>query len=172
MRPVLTLIALMPLLGGCFTYPCETDVLACEEGEAFEVDAQCEAETPLSIEILEMATLDPLVRDAWPIVHHGAQGGIHFDLGIRVRGLEPDHREVQLAFDAAECRDAACTDAARVAARTLNADASILEPDEGAFLLPDVVLLLDREPAHGGELTVSVLDSCGRELEVVHSVER
>lgn len=171
MRPGHTFLALIPLLAGCFTYPCETDVLACEEGKDFAVDANCEADQPLSIELIEMQTMQPLKRDAWPIVHHGAQGGIHFDLGIRVRGLEPDHLNVQLAFDAAECRDADCTAMADVAARTLNADDTVLEPDEDAHLLPNVVLLLDREPAHGGALQLHAIDACGRELELVHEID-
>ena len=172
MRLRLTLLAAIPLLAGCFTYPCETDVLACEESEAFQIDADCEAEEPLSIELIEMATMQPVSPDAWPIVHHGAQGGIHFDLGIRVRGLEPDHLNVQLDFDAAECRDADCTAMADVAARTLNADDTVLEPDDDAHLLPNVVLLLDREPAHGGALQLHAIDACGRELELVHEIDR
>jgi hypothetical protein len=171
MRPGHTLLALIPLLVGCFTYPCETDVLACEEGEAFAVDASCEAEQPLALELIEMQTMQPVQRGAWPIVHHGAQGGIHFDLGIRVRGLEPDHLEVRLDFDAAECRDSDCTAMADVAARTLNADDTVLEPDDDGHLLPNVVLLLDREPAHGGALQLHAMDACGRELEIVHEIE-
>lgn len=163
--------ALIPLLSGCFTYPCETDVLACEEGEDFEVDAKCKADAPLSIELIEMQTLEPVKPGQWPIVHHGVQGGIHFDLGVRVRGLEPDHVAVKLDFDAAECRDAECREVVGVARRTLNADATVLEPDAEGFLLPDVVLLLEREPARGGELVLQVLDACGRELEVVHAIE-
>jgi hypothetical protein len=171
MRLRLTLSALIPLVTGCFTYPCETDVLGCEQGDAFEVDAQCEAEAPLSIELIEMQTLEPLATGSWPIVHHGAQGGIHFDLGVRVRGLAPDHVAVKLDFDAAECRDDACGEVVGVARRTLNADDTVLEPDEDGFLLPDVVLLLEREPARGGEIVLQVLDACGRELELVHAID-
>ena len=160
------------LLTGCFTYPCDSDVLQCEEGEAIAVDRTCEATEPLSIELIETDTLQAVDADAWPTVHHGIQGGIHFALGVRVRGLDPDHARVQVTLDAAECADADCVEMAVIAERTLNAEDDLLDPEEGdgAWLLQDVVVLLEREPSGPGEIELTVLDGCGRERLLVHPV--
>lgn len=169
MRAVHTMFALAIPLGGCFTYPCETDVLQCEDGEAFEVDRTCEASEPLTAELLEMATLDAVQAGDWPIVHEGAQGGIHFDLGLRVSGLDAGHIQLRASVDVSECEDAQCAERTVFAQRTLSVDESVLEPEGESFLLPDVVVLLDDVP-RSGEVAIDLLDACGRELRLVHRV--
>jgi hypothetical protein len=153
--------------GGCVTYPCDDDVLACGEGEAFEIDPSCEPQGPLSIEVLEMATGVPVAADAWPTVHHGPQGGIHFSLALRVTGMEPQHIALQLELDAVECADAQCRETTALAQRSLAADASLFEDEDDARVLPDVVVLLEREPEGGGELRIDVLDACGQQAETI-----
>ena len=181
MLRALTIGALMTLLAGCFTYPCDNDVLECEEGEAFEVDRSCEAQAPLELEIVEMSTMMPLDAQVWPEVHHGPQGGIHFDLGVRLTGLEPGHAAARLTFEAAECMDESCDETALIAQRTLYADESLLEAAEDASeraageesapqVVPGIVLLLEHEPGVAGVLRLDALDPCGREASLEHVV--
>ena len=56
MRLRLTLSALIPLLPGCFTYPCETDVLACEQGDAFDEERIADPEVVRRVEELVSET--------------------------------------------------------------------------------------------------------------------
>lgn len=167
-RHSLTAIVAGLLSGGCFTYPCETDVLACEEGEALEIDRTCEPSEPLAIELVEMDGLAAVPEGAWPRVHHGPQGGIHFDLGLRVAGLDPEHAEAELELDARECTDDDCSEGNVFAQRKLNASEDLFEVDEDGRLLPNIVVLLEREPSASGRLVVEVRDGCGREVELVH----
>ncbi len=150
------------LAAGCVTYPCDEDVLECKEGEALEVDASCEAEGPLELQVLEMDTLAPVPADAWPTVHEGPQGGQHFSLALRVTGLQPEHLAFSLQLDALECVDGACEASVELGHRTLNADAKILEEDGDGFVLPDVVVMLERAPEGDGVLYVEANDACGQ----------
>lgn len=150
------------LATGCVTYPCEDDVLQCEEGEVLEVDANCEAEGPLTIEVLEMDTRAPVPERAWPSVHTGPQGGVHFNLALRVTGLEPDHVALSLRVDARECEDAECGSTTALGHRMLNADADLLEVEGDAFVLPDIVVMLERAPDADGRLSLEATDACGQ----------
>ena len=147
---------------GCVTYPCDEDVLECKEGDALQVDASCEADGTLTVEILEMDTLTPVAEDAWPTVHEGPQGGHHFNLALRVTGLEPDHVALSLQLDALECTDEACDDSIALGHRVLNADDTILEADGDGFVVHDVVVMLERPPEAGGMLYVDANDACGQ----------
>ena len=167
-RQNLTAVLVGLLSTGCYSYPCDTDVLACEEGDALEIDRTCEPSAPLEIVLLEMDGLEPVVEGTWPRVHHGPQGGIHFDLGLRVAGLDPEHAEAELDLDARECVDEDCGDATVFAQRKLNASEDLFEADEDGHLLPNIVVLLEREPSGSGRLVVDVRDGCGRRVEVVH----
>jgi hypothetical protein len=109
----------------------------------------------------------PVAADAWPTVHHGPQGGIHFSLALRVTGMEPQHIALQLELDAVECADAQCRETTALAQRSLAADASLFEDEDDARVLPDVVVLLEREPEGGGELRIDVLDACGQQAETI-----
>jgi hypothetical protein len=167
--PILSL-GLAALLPGCFTYPCERDVLACEEGEPFAIDRSCELEGELGLEVGEGEGMFAAFPAAsWPQVHHGAQGGIHFMLGLRLSGVDPKYAAFEVEIEARDCDDA-CAAMQTLSERTFVVDGDYLEPDGDAQVLTDVVLLLDREPHARGEITVRVTDSCGRTAESTHAM--
>lgn len=158
------------VLPACFTYPCDRDVLACEEGDAFAIDRSCKVEDELGLVLGEGNGMFASLPDAaWPEVHHGVQGGIHFMLGVRLAGVDPEHGEFEIEVDARDCDDA-CSEMDTLATRTFTIDESYFERDGDELVLADVVLLLDREPRAKGELTVRVTDSCGRTAESVHAM--
>ncbi|MCX4241237.1 hypothetical protein [Paraliomyxa miuraensis] len=161
------------LVAGCsYDYSCDDDVLACEQGEAFEIVDDCDADEPLILTVLETDTMEPLGDDRWPVIHHGAQGGIHFDLTMEVEGLDPAHEQIQLTMDAIECARTDCSDEVTLGERLLYAGEEQLEEegDDDDVRLPSVVLLLEDDPSGRGELRVDVLDACGREASLVHRV--
>jgi hypothetical protein len=162
MRASILSLGLVALSPGCFTYPCDRDVLACEEGEPLAIDPSCEQSGELRLELGEgEGEFTALSADAWPVVHHGPQGGIHFMLGLRLTGVDPDHESFEVEVVARDC-EGACTEMDELSARTFVVDESYLVPEGEALVLADVVLLLDREPRAQGEITVQVTDSCGR----------
>jgi len=154
-------LALVPC--ACFTYPCDTDVLGCEEGDEFVIDRSC---TPtagtLTVELRESGAMQPL--GAWPELHHGVQGGIHYALGLELVTADVDHREFRIEVTVRDC-EGACTAMDVVAERTLVVDDASLAVDGDALALDDIVVLLDREPRSNAELVVTVTDSCGRTVE-------
>ncbi len=172
MRASILSLGLAALSPGCFTYPCERDVLACEEGEPLAIDRACELESgELGLEVGDgEGEFAPLAAGAWPQVHHGPQGGIHFMIGLRLSGVDPEHESFEIEVVARDC-DGACAEMDELSTRTFVVDGSYLEPDGDALVLADVVLLLDREPRPKGELTVQATDSCGRVASAVRSLQ-
>ena len=169
--PILVLLGCAVLPPGCFTYPCDRDVLACEEGDALAIDRSCKNTDALVLELGEgEGTFAPLADETWPVVHHGVQGGIHFMLGLRLEGVDASHGEFEIEIDARDCKGG-CTEMQPFATRTFVIDDSHFEADDDALVLADVVLLLDHEPAERGEITVRVTDSCGRVATTVLSIE-
>jgi hypothetical protein len=167
---ILVLLACAVLPPGCFTYPCDRDVLACEEGAPLAIDRACQVSDALVLELGEgEGTFAPLADETWPQVHHGAQGGIHFMLGLRLENVDVDHEDFEVELEARDCTDD-CTTMQMLSTRTFVVDASYFEEDGDALVLADVVLLLDREPHERGEITVRVTDSCGRMAESVHAM--
>jgi hypothetical protein len=167
--PILVLLG-CAVLPGCFTYPCDRDVLACEEGEPLAIDRACETDVELVLELGEgEGTFAPLADETWPQVHHGVQGGIHFMLGLRLEGVDADHGEFEIEIVARDCQGG-CDTMDMLSARTFVVDDTYFDPDGDALVLADVVLLLDREPRASGEITVRVTDSCGRTAETVHAM--
>jgi hypothetical protein len=160
-------LALVLGLTGCVTYPCDTDVLACEDGEALQIDPSCDAEGDLSLVACENGSDMPLPEDAWPIVHHGAQGAVHFSLAVQMDGIDPDHRQVELELRVEACDDEACDDPSMLTSRTLVADEDVLESDGDTVELHDIVLVLDDEPPAEGRLVLEARDACGREASQV-----
>ena len=155
---------------GCFTYPCDRDVLACEDGEPLAIDRSCQADGELVLELGEGdGTFAPLADETWPQVHHGVQGGIHFMLGLRLEGVDTEHGEFEVELEARDC-GGGCSEMQMLSARTFVIDDTHFEPDGDALVLADVVLLLDREPAERGEIVVRVTDSCGRTAETIHAM--
>jgi hypothetical protein len=173
MRPLLLALgglASSAVLPACFTYPCDRDVLACEEGDALAIDRECKLDGDLELVLGEgNGMFVPLPDAVWPEVHHGVQGGIHFMLGLELAGVDPDHGEFEIEVEARDC-DESCSAMETLATRTFTIDESYFERDGDALVLADVVLLLDREPRAKGELTVRVTDSCGRTAESVHAM--
>jgi hypothetical protein len=169
--PILVLLGCAVLPPGCFTYPCDRDVLACEEGEPLAKGGACdESEAPLVLELGEgEGTFTPLADDTWPQVHHGVQGGIHFMLGLRLEGVDAEHASFEIEIEARDCKGE-CASMQMLSTRTFVVDETYFEPDGEALVLADVVLLLDREPEANGEITVRVTDSCGRTAETVHAM--
>ena len=161
------LLAAAFALGGCFTYPCDTDVLACEDGEALQIDPSCEADGELRLVTRDNDTDAPLPERGWSVVHHGAQGAVHFSLALRMEGIDPDHREVEIQLSVEACADEPCDDTSMLSQRTLVATDDILEVEGDAVELHDIVLVLDDEPPPEGRLTVKVRDACGREASQV-----
>lgn len=160
-------LALVLGLTGCVTYPCETDVLACEDGEALQIDPTCDAKGDLSLVARENGSDLPLPEGAWPIVHHGAQGGVHFSLAVHMDGIDPKHREVELTLRVEACDDEACDEPSMLTSRTLVADEDVLEADGDMVELHDIVLVLDDEPPAEGRLVLEARDACGREASQV-----
>ena|SRR5688572_12463667 len=160
-------LALALGLTGCFTYPCDTDVLACEDGEALELDPTCEAEGELELVARENESDAPIPADAWPTVHEGAQGLLHFALALQMRGMDPDHQEIEITLRVEACEDEACATTTMITSRTLVADAQVLEVDDDAVELHDIVLVLDEAPPQDGRLVVEALDACGRTASLV-----
>lgn len=172
MRVSILSLGLVALSPGCFTYPCDRDVLACEEGEPLAIDRSCEQQMgELGLELGEgEGEFSTLADDAWPQVHHGPQGGIHFMIGLRLTGVDPKHESFEIEATARDC-EGECAEMDDLSARTFVVDESYLEPDGDALVLTDVVLLLDREPRAEGELTVRATDSCGRVATAMRSPE-
>lgn len=159
---LLPLLPLLPvLLAGCFTYPCDTDVLACEDGDAFVVDRACVPTGELGVGLRESGSESPMPATGWPELHHGVQGGIHYALGLDLVQVDDDHRQFEIAIEVRDC-EGACLDMAVVAQRTLVVDDDWLDERGDALVLDDVIVLLDREPRSIAELEVIVTDSCGR----------
>ena len=98
MRASILSLGLAALSPGCFTYPCDRDVLACEEGEPLAIDRTCKQENgELVLELGEgEGEFSALAADAWPQVHHGPQGGIHFMIGVRLTGVDPEHESFEI----------------------------------------------------------------------------
>jgi hypothetical protein len=165
-RLVLTLVT---ALAGCVTYPCDTDVLACEDGEALQLDPTCEAEGELSLVARENEGTAPLDPDAWPTVHHGAQGAVHFSLALQMQGVDPEHREVEVTLRVEACDDSACEDTSMLTSRTLVAGEDVLEVEGDTVELHDVVLVLDDVPPPEARLVIDVRDACGRSASQVFS---
>ncbi|HWB80880.1 MAG TPA: hypothetical protein VG755_38220 [Nannocystaceae bacterium] len=139
----------------CFTYPCERDVVACQDDDAFTIDRSCKLETPLVATLGEGdGEFVALAGDGWPLVHHGPQGGVHFLLGLRVEGMDPAHCELQIVITA--------HDEHVLADRTLVVGRDQLDENGDAFELADIVVVLERAPKQHGELVVDITDSCGR----------
>jgi hypothetical protein len=137
-------------------------VLACEEGEALQIDPSCEADGELSFVACENGSDTPLPPDAWPTVHHGAQGALHFSLALLMEGLEPEHREVEVTLRVETCEDEVCEDTSMIVSRTLLADEDVLEGEGDVAELHDVILVLEKAPPEDGRLVVEARDACGR----------
>jgi hypothetical protein len=152
----------------CDHSPCAQDVAGCGEGEGFSFDASCEADGPLSVQLLELQTGEPIPAGRWPELHHGSQGGVHFALAVAVQGLEPGFMNVQLNLDAADCSGSDCAAMDELAERTVDTDDSMWEIEGNEAMLRDVILVLDHEPADAGELRIDAVDPCGRVAEYVH----
>jgi len=157
------------VLSGCPTYPCERDVLACEDGDAFVIDRSCEVDDELVLALGDGEGRFTALEDAaWPVLHHGVQGGIHFTVGLRLEHVDPDHGEFEIEVEARDC-DARCPSMEVLATRTFVIDEGHFEHTDAALELADVVLLLDRQPRAAGEIAVTVTDSCGRVAASLHA---
>jgi hypothetical protein len=159
------------VLGGCFTYPCERDVVACAEDDAFEIDRACELDDELAAVLCEgEGELSPLGAHGWPIVHHGPQGGVHFVLGLQLDGVDAGHDAFQIEIEARDC-DGACETSDMLATRTFVIDREHSERSGAAAEIADIVMVLEHSPRAQGELVVRVTDSCGRVATVTREID-
>ncbi len=165
------------LLSGCPLFgrasggdPCLDDALGCDQGDALQVDATCEDESPLQLELGDGdGSFRPLAPGTAPEEIQGAQGGSHMVLGVGVDNPLESHLafEVSIVLTQGEGEEAWTS-----ADRTAVYDGSIVAFDEGRAELLNFVLVPDGwfagEPRR---IDVAVRDACGRIGTLSHAIE-
>lgn len=168
----LLLLTACPLFGGGGRGgACTDDANLCADGGELEVDASCERDDMLQLELGDgNGEFQPLAPGVSPELYAGQQGGEHMVLGLGVDNPSPEHLsyEVELALHATLAED----DAELVGERTVVYGEHLVEFDAGRAELLNLVAIPDIWPDSGRRwISATVTDSCGRRGQVDHRLD-
>ncbi len=168
---LLTLTA-CPLFGsgGSGGDPCVDDANVCGNGGALEIDADCELDGPLDLELGEgEGEFRALAPGEQPELVFGPQGGAHMVLGIGVDNPSPDH----LAFEVRVMLSAEFDGEPETAAeRTVVYEGNLVQFDAGRAEMLDLVVIPAFWPDEGRRwVSVAVTDACGRTGHIDHAID-
>lgn len=163
------------LLTGCSLFgggsgggPCNDDANACGNGGVLEIDATCELDDMLQLQLGEgEGEFTMLAPGAAPELVSGLQGGEHMVLGVGIDNPSPDH----LAFQV-DVSLGAEGESEFLGERTVVYDGNLVQFDAGRVELINLVVIPEFWPTSGRRwISITVTDACGRVGTLDHAVE-
>lgn len=167
----LLLLTACPLFGGrSGDDPCNDDANACGNGGVLELDATCELDDVLRLQLGEgEGEFTMLAPGAEPELVSGLQGGVHMVLGVGIDNPSPDH----LAFEVAVTLTIdAEGESEFLGERTVVYDGNLVQFEAGRAELINLVVIPEYWPTSGRRwISMTVTDACGRVGTLDHAVD-
>ncbi len=156
--------------GGSGDDPCADDANNCGNGGALEIDASCELDDTLDLQLGQGdGEFQALAPSATPEFVTGLQGGFHMVLGIGIDNPSEEHLAFEVQVTLISERDG---EMEPIGERTVVYGGSQVGFEAGRAELLDLVVIPDFWPEEGRRwISVSVTDACGRIGNLDHAID-